>query len=323
MELVELLPTQGSIRIGPVQVQSGGPDGQLAHRADISFAQPVRLESFDLQIGLSDRRSQPEAMTVDGDPPVARMPAGETLQLDLLWRSLIDHPGVYIVAAELIDEHGFRWAFLDGEPDDRMYPSWMWSANEQIHDQLRMPIPSETPPGRYTLTVKLFDRGQLVPILDASGRPAGGPVRLIDVNLDRASAQPRERDVAIADRKRQKVTDDLELIGTELHQTDLAAGDTLDLAVAWHATRDVSKNYEARLRVLGSGDRVWGEAILPPAGSGNPTGDWERNDIFKAQYAVPLNRDAGPGDARLVLELREVGSDRVAGRVDLGQISVR
>jgi len=322
MELVELLPTQGSIRIGPVQVQSGGPDGQLAHSANVSFAQPVRLESFDVQIGLSDRRSQPGAMAVDGDPPVARMPAGETLQLDLLWRSLIDHPGVYIVAAELIDEHGFRWAFLDGEPDDRMYPSWMWSANELIHDQLRMPIPAETPPGRYTLTVKLFDRGQLVSILDDRGLPAGGQVRLIDMNLDRATAQPRERDVAIADRKRQKVTDDLELIGTELHQTDLAAGDTLDLAVVWRATRDV-KDYEARLRILGPGDRSWGEVSLPPAGAGNPSEKWERNDIFKAQYAVPLNRDAGPGDARLVLELREVGSERTAGRVDLGQISVR
>src|SRR5262249_18304038 len=129
MELVELLPTQGSIRIGPIQVQHGGGEGQLALNADLTYQQPVRLESFNVELGLSDRRSAPQAIPITGDPPVARFPAGETLQLDLLWRALIDHPGVYIVSAELDDEHGFRWAVQDGQPDDRMYPSWMWSAN--------------------------------------------------------------------------------------------------------------------------------------------------------------------------------------------------
>jgi hypothetical protein len=323
MELVELLPTQGSIRIGPIQVQRGNGEGQLARVANVSYGQPVRLESFDVQLGLSDRRSAPQAIPIEGEPPVAKLPAGETLQLDLLWRSLIDHPGVYIVSAELDDERGFRWALQDGQPDDRMYPSWMWSANEQIHDQYRMMIPAETPPGRYVLAVKLFDRGQLVPVLDGSGNPAGGQAKLIAVDITRSAAQARERDVVIADRKRQKVAEDLELLGTDLGLTDVTPGDTLDIAVVWHALRDVSKSYEVRLRVLGAGDRSWGDATAQVAGSANPTGTWEKNDIFKGQYAVTLDRSAGPGDGRLVLELREIGSDRVAGRVDLGKVTVR
>src|SRR5262249_28098357 len=67
MELVELLPTQGSIRIGPVQVKRGGVEGQLAHAANVNYSQQVRLESFDVQIGLSDRRSEPKPISITGD----------------------------------------------------------------------------------------------------------------------------------------------------------------------------------------------------------------------------------------------------------------
>ena len=103
MELVELLPTQGSIRVGPVQVKPGGAFADLPQNSDTTFDRHVRLESFDLQLGLNDRRSSPLPVPVTtpvdgaGASPVATLPAGETLQVDLLWRSLQDHPGVFIV----------------------------------------------------------------------------------------------------------------------------------------------------------------------------------------------------------------------------------
>jgi hypothetical protein len=129
--------------------------------------------------------------------------------------------------------------------------------------------------------------------------------------------------VIIAERKRQRVNDDLELIGNDLGRSEVIAGETLDIAVAWRATRDVSKDYEARLRVVGRNDASWGQLTMPPAGSANPTGTWERNDIFKARYGLPLERTAGPGEGRIVLELWEPGADRAAGRVELGRVQVR
>ena len=62
---------------------------------------------------------------------------------------------------------------------------------------------------------------------------------------------------------------------------------------------------------------------MPPAGSANPTGTWERGDIFKARYGLPLDRTAGPGEGRIVLELWEPGANRAAARVELGKIQVR
>src|SRR4051812_33976311 len=173
MELVELLPTQGSIRIGPVQVKKGGTFANLPQISNQTFDRAVRLESFDLHLGLNDRRAAPQPVQIGGSPEVATVPAGETLQLDLLWRSLLDHPGVFIVNATLDDPEGFRWAYRETEPDDRMYPSWMWSANEPIRDQIRLEIPAEVPPGRYLLHVKLLDRGRPLPVVGAAGETLG------------------------------------------------------------------------------------------------------------------------------------------------------
>ena len=182
MEMVELLPTQGSIRVGPVQVRGGGAVENLARLSGATFDNRARLESFDVRLGLHDRRQVPEPVKYIGD--VAQIDAGETLQLDMLWRSLRDHPGVFTVSAKLEDEKNVTWAARDSEPVDRMYPSWMWSDGEAIRDQLRMPIPEKAPPGRYRLSVILLERGRPVPLIDARGYPAVGFARLLDVQIE-------------------------------------------------------------------------------------------------------------------------------------------
>src|SRR5688500_3194201 len=252
------------------------------------------------------------------------MTARDTLQLALLWTPFQEHPGVFIVNATLDDPQGFRWATREVEPVDRMYPSWMWSADEVIRDQIRLEIPPEVPPGRYQLNVKLFDRGRPLPTLDARRLPAGTQAKLIDVDSLRTEAQPRERDVTIAERKRQKLNDDLEIVGNDLgDDRELTAGGSLDLALVWRALRDVPKEYDARIRIVGRNDQTWGELVVPPTGPGNPTGVWERNDIFKGRYRVPVNRDAGSGEARLLVELREQGASEPAGRVEIGKVTVK
>jgi hypothetical protein len=38
---------------------------------------------------------------------------------------------------------------------------------------------------------------------------------------------------------------------------------------------------------------------------------------------VPVNREAGPGQGRLVVELREVGGTEVLGRAEIGKVTVK
>ena len=54
---------------------------------------------------------------------------------------------------------------------------------------------------------------------------------------------------------------------------------SLDLALVWRALRDVPKEYEARLRIVGRDNQTWGELVVPPTGPGNPTGACERKHL--------------------------------------------
>ncbi len=324
MELVELLPTQGSIRVGPLQVRPADAAlSQLGLGSGANYESRVRLESFGLQVGLSDRRSAPAPVQVDASAALAHVRAGDTLQLDLLWRSLRDHPGRFTVSASLEDEQGFKWAVRDSEPDDKMYPSWMWSSQEAIRDQLRMPIGAETPPGRYVLRLKLLDSGRPLSLLDAGGSPSGGSARLVDVELAKSDVQARERDVAIADRRHLKLNDDLELIGQDLGRAELSAGESLDLALVWRASRDVRRDYSVRLSLVSRDGKPWAEVTSAVAGPTNSTARWERGDIFRGQYRLRVGRAAGAGEGRLVLELVEAAAERPAARLELSRVSVK
>ena len=146
------------------------------------------LESFDLHAGVSDRRPTAAAVEIDKPKGAADLRVGETLQVDLLWRSLRAHPGRFTVSVSLEDELGRAWATRASEPVDRMYPSWMWSGNEQVRDQLRMPVPAEPPPGRYQLRPALLEQGRPVPI-QAAAVPPTTCARPADVALSAPGAR--------------------------------------------------------------------------------------------------------------------------------------
>src|SRR5439155_9766598 len=132
----ELLPTEGSVRLGPLLVRSGpAPTAPLRLAAGANFENAVQLDSYDVAKGVNERRLFTETATPSGGGAL-RAAAGDTLQLDLLWRSLRERAGRYLISASLIDDRGFKWAVRDAEPADGMYPSWMWAAGQQGRDQL-------------------------------------------------------------------------------------------------------------------------------------------------------------------------------------------
>src|SRR5439155_23296097 len=64
MELVELLPTEGSVRLGPLLVRSGpAPTAPLRLAAGANFENAVQLDSYDVAKGVNERRLFTEAAT--------------------------------------------------------------------------------------------------------------------------------------------------------------------------------------------------------------------------------------------------------------------
>ena len=180
MELVELLPTQGSIRIGPVQVKSGATFANLRRSADQTFEQRgtpgvVRCSAWPERpsvVAASQSR-------LVADPPVANVPAGETLQLDLLWRSLLDHPGVYIVNTDAGRRAGLPMGLSQDRarrPDVPKLDVVRQRADPRPVSAWRFPprCRRAVPPERQAA-----GPGPPVPIVDARGDPTGREATLI------------------------------------------------------------------------------------------------------------------------------------------------
>lgn len=313
MELVELLPTQGSVRLGPLLVRPAEQEAPpLRLAAGANFDNAIRLESFDVSQGTNDRRLffEPAEESAGG---ALRARAGDTLQLDLLWRALRERLGHYLISASLVDDQGFKWAVRDAEPADGMYPTWMWAAGQQVRDQLRMVVPPETPPGRYRLTLRVLQDGKPLSVLDPGGNPAGGEARLAEIELARSETPVREQEIkGVTSRENVRVNEDLEIAAADYGRTELRPGESSDVTLIWHALRDVRRDYRIRLRLLGPGDSLAGQSeIVRPAGEQNPTDRWEKNVYFRGQVRLAVAPGARPGGARLVLDLLDAASGQV------------
>ncbi len=144
-----------------------------------------------------------------------RQPADRPLVVWLWWRTddpaaLRDQP--YHVAARLRDALGQEWARLDVSPANGSYRPTRWPVDAPVLGRVDFALPPGTPPGTYTVTVRLYTEGasgptmpvgrvQLTrpatpPPLPQGMRPISGseavPLRLLGVGLNRATVAPCE-----------------------------------------------------------------------------------------------------------------------------------
>jgi hypothetical protein len=227
------------------------------------------------------------------------------------------------MSASLLDEQGFTWAVRESEPVDRMAPTWTWIEGQLIRDQLRMAIPAETPPGRYRLAMRVLDGERALNVLDQNGNPAGVQAVLGDVLLNKAAAQPREREVQVTNRERVRLTDDLDIMGGEYGRSELAPGEPLDLQLVWRALRDGKRDYQVRLALESRDGKTLAEQISRPAGESNPTSRWEERDIFRGQYRLVPRAGSPAGQAQLVLELRDATTGKTEVKRELQSVTIR
>jgi hypothetical protein len=325
MEMVELLPTQGSVRLGPLRVAAARDDAaQLRLAASANFESALRLESYEVSRGVNEQRLFPVPAEI-GEGGALRATAGDTIQLDFIWRALKARLPRLLISASLVDERGFKWAVRDAEPVDGMFPTWIWTAGQQVRDQLRMPVPPETPPGRYRLVLRVVQDDRPLSKLGADGNPTGGHAELVDIDLARSEDQVREHELkGVSVREHIPVNADLEIVAADYGRTELRPGESSDVTLVWHAQRDVERDYRVRLSLIGPKGAIVGQVeSLAVAGEQNPTSRWERDAYFRGQYRLTAASTARPGPAQWQVQLVDPRSGRaVATSSRLAEVRV-
>lgn len=145
---------------------------------------PIRLDAGETQAW----RAAPARFTlgaqielVDAIAP-ARVSAGESFTVTLVWRARAAEPEPRTVFVHLLDAAGALIAQSDAQPAGGDYPTPFWSPGEIVPDTHRLEAPA-LPAGRYRVAVGMYDsRTQTrLPVVDAEGRPAPDNLMIVAV----------------------------------------------------------------------------------------------------------------------------------------------
>lgn len=175
-----------ALRLAPVDAASGA---RLAEAATVVTALPVaareRLWEAPPLGHAQPARLGEEIALLGYDLATTHLRPGEAAALTLYWQALRAPAEDYTVFLHLLDEGGALRAQQDQPPTNGARPTSGWAAGEVLADGIVLPIPNETPPGRYRLQVGMYRpaNGERLPVLlDPHGAAVEDPERRILLN---------------------------------------------------------------------------------------------------------------------------------------------
>lgn len=166
--LYGLFPLGSTVDLGSVEVKGRERSFTLpsmGHPLDFRLGEVVRLLGYDLGS--------------------AEVEPGGSLDLTLYWQALSTMESSYTVFVHLLDEEGEIQGQRDSVPGQGTLPTTGWVSGEVITDRYEIPISPYAPPGRYRLSVGMYEptSGKRLPAYDEAGNGVGDSVTLEGVEV--------------------------------------------------------------------------------------------------------------------------------------------
>jgi len=242
---------------------------EAGHTLSVSFGDQLTLLGYDLSAG--------------------ELHPGDEADLILYWsqqQRLTRRPRVVLALINPANGDALPQA-AGWVPQD--YPLEFWKLEWYARDVHRLVIPAGAPPGRYLLTLKLFD--------EASGDAIGETVTLtmVKVPLPRRDVWPEYAlDVALGE--------EIALTGY-----DLAAGDPLHLTLYWRCLTVPGDDYTVFVHLLDANSAIVAQADSQPRGGTYPTSIWAPGEVIPDEFILPMT-GLPPGDYCLAVGLYRLAS---------------
>ena len=258
-----------------------------------NFAEPLDLDG--VSAGFGDR------LALVAQAHSAGAPSGEAAWVALQWqaRQAMEHD--YKVSLRLVDAQGH----LAGQTDTRLLSNEhqatsLWQAGQGVTTYHLLPSLPATLPGTYWLHLTLYDpeSGRPVGSVDQAGVPLGEELDLGPLEVGRprrrSEAQPG---ISLAP---VRLAPGLELAGYDPGGEVFSPGETIHLALYWHAREDVAHDYAVILQFVGSGGEAVAEWRQAPD---YPTSRWQAGDLWREWHDLRITPDTAPGQYGLVVRL--------------------
>ena len=211
---------------------------------------------------------------------------GEILYLGLLWQAGNSLPDLNVSLSLEPEFSSERLLLWEDRPVHGTYPTDKWPAEAMILDRYDLIVPHDTSPGRYALILVVVDRD--------SRQLVGESVSLGQVRVeavDRRMVVP-----AIQHPRAANLGDQVEFMGYDLDQTEVAQGETLHLTLYWRALSEMETSYTVFTHLLDGANQIQGQRDNPPVNGSYPTMLWVPGEVVADEYAIIVNADAPPGE---------------------------
>jgi hypothetical protein len=269
------------------------------------FSQPIPgrdyllLEGYRTQAAIPAPSSNthiefPDAsLTLVGQSYPATIPAGETLYVALTWQSIVGNapPATPALSLRLYDAQGN----FDLQNDTLV----VTNAAGQNVQSLALPIPADTIPGDYTLSLVLYAPDTLAPYAAIAGddSPLPSPLLLGPVAIDLPTTMPHTSQPLAT-------FDYIDLLHVELPTTPLAPGTSFTSAWTWRpqpsAYRD---NYTAHLELIGGQPQQTTRLDFVLGNENYSSSRWPEQFPLTQRVNISLPVDLSPGTYRAQLSL--------------------
>lgn len=214
-------------------------------------------------------------------------PAGETVRIDLYWRSLQPLDTNYQTTVGIVDAAGEIWSpkTLHRPRDHQDYPATStWPTEAYAIDSFELPVIPGTPPGQYAIYVEVFTRDtlQALPARASAQRPTSRPFAAIIAVLDVTPALRtfNADELGIYNfRFDQSVSAGLTLLGLNVDRSDALPGDSVLLTLFWQAAQPAA--VDLTLQLVGDQGQVVAE---------------DRSTFTSAGQSIQLRRVRVPAD---------------------------
>ncbi len=225
---------------------------------------------------------------------------GETAVIGIGWLGLGRFGEAYRIRLSLVDPDS---ATVQQQTFSlSQYPTTAWRRGELLYELYDLELRGEIEGGQYALEIQ---------VLDAAGVPLSPPVEIGALTVsapNRLFALPAPPQHSLDLR----LGDSLSLIGYDLPQTEIAAGQPLSLTLYWRCEAPPADNYVVFVHLVDSQGRIQSQVDRQPANGRAPTSGWVEGQIIVDEYALSIDPDTPAGlfqiqvgmyDARTMIRL--------------------
>lgn len=225
---------------------------------------------------------------------------GAALNVELRWVALVRLPEDYRVRLDLMGSDSARplfsqtFALWPG-----LYPPTAWQAREVVSTLHGFEIPLDVQlEEAMTLQVGLLPAAgngeALLPV--TNGSPVLGELA--------ADERPRRFEPPpVANATDARFGDNIRLLGYELNTDEAYPGGALHLTLVWQAVATPDDNYTVFNHVQGFDGQQKGQFDSPPVGDAWLTETWLPGEVVVEEREIPIESDAAPGPAQLIVGL--------------------